>query len=133
MINPTELRIGNWIQLHDGNSRIVVSLMPADISTWPEDKSQVDTKPAKEYEPIHLTEEWLVKFGFGRRLETNGYYCFTNGVIELNHKFQLELFDSRPEEETTKNFNPPLQYVHQLQNLYYALNGEELTINNDVL
>jgi hypothetical protein len=70
------------------------------------------------YRPIPLTEEWLLKFGFEitdnfqtkDRFQTHkqdGIIWFEYGyiVVELN-------------------------YVHQLQNLYFALTNEELTINN---
>jgi len=70
------------------------------------------------YRPIPLTEEWLLKFGFEitdnfqtkDRFQTHkqdGFFWFEYGyiVVELN-------------------------YVHQLQNLYFALTGEELTIKN---
>jgi len=66
-------------------------------------------------EPIPLTEEWLVKFGF---VWTNGYgYRFINGWIKLKEcvwkSYDLEV---------------EIKHVHQLQNLYYALCQEELTI-----
>jgi hypothetical protein len=70
------------------------------------------------YRPIPLTEEWLLKFGFEitdnfqtkDRFQTHkqdGIIWFEYGyiVVELN-------------------------YVHQLQNLYFGLTNEELTINN---
>lgn len=73
-----------------------------------------------DVEPIPLTEEWLVKFGFVKGQDgwySNKTICFnenlvcyfnsTNDVTELNH----------------------IKYVHQLQNLYFALTNTELTLN----
>ena len=74
--------------------------------------------------PIPLTEEWLLKFGFDKHFEDFekkivGFYLtynFNDG-ISLNGKYMDEPIYIDGE------------YVHQLQNLYFALTGEELTIN----
>jgi len=74
-----------------------------------------------EAEPIPLTEEWLIKFGFVRegmltmRLGEFTCYC-EEDYIDNFCLGDIELFDVIP------------KYVHQLQNLYFALTGEELTI-----
>ena len=62
--------------------------------------------------PIQITEEWLLKFGF---YEFNGWY----------KKDNLEIY------KTTfcfyiPNFSIELNYVHQLQNLYFAITNNEL-------
>ena len=69
------------------------------------------------YKPIQLTEEWLVKFGFIKRTPT-GYY-FDMGRMSIN----LPDFEYK-----NIRIDVKLKYVHQLQNLYFALTGEELTI-----
>lgn len=74
------------------------------------------------YKPIPLTEEWLIKFGFEYRRLTgyyvkNDFYCFfgdtdeTRGKIIFASNFRKRIF---------------IQYVHQLQNIYFALTNEEL-------
>ena len=81
----------------------------------------------KELEPIPLTEEWLVKFGFendkkGLILEFKNYsysYLWFN-----NNSGQLRLVSEGGKFLTHDN----LKYVHQLQNLYFALTGKELEI-----
>lgn len=78
------------------------------------------------FEPISLTEEWLLKFGFDKVLPRNDkmYYRLNDYfVIEDSRVFLLgddafEILKLRQE----------IKYVHQLQNLYFALTGEELTI-----
>jgi hypothetical protein len=75
-------------------------------------------------EPIQLTEEWLLKFGFVKR---GLYYHFPNHDIfklqqhKLNNAFWL-----RHSSESLDCVR--INYVYQLQNLYFALTGEELTI-----
>ena len=74
--------------------------------------------------PIPLTEEWLVKFGFRCRFDIgyNGWYS-PNILGESIRIFELEngWFKYSSAHTVIKN-------LHQLQNLYYALTNEELTI-----
>lgn len=64
-------------------------------------------------EPIPLTEEWWVKFG---------YECVQEFVTALISKSKIPL---------DNNFNVLVPYIeslpiHKIQNLYFALTGEEL-------
>lgn len=79
--------------------------------------------------PIPLTEEKLLKFGFTIRSAPSAYGCDCNKNCEEKkyilrggwngHKwFALEILNNGTHKE--------IKYVHQLQNLYYALTGEEL-------
>lgn len=64
--------------------------------------------------PIELTEEWLLKLGFKPFVKD-----FTlKGIIIHKRKRGWVLRKSVPE----------IKYVHQLQNLYFALKGEELEL-----
>ena len=71
--------------------------------------------------PVLLTEEWLRKFGFER---------FPWGLVKGNLLFRDDL--KNPCETLTleigNGFRTEIKYVHQLQNLYYALTNEELTV-----
>lgn len=76
-----------------------------------------------ELKPITLTEEWLLKFGF--RCVTNNWY----NVHANNNTFNVYLFEEIGYRvEIVSQSIAVLKYVHQLQNLYFALTGEELTI-----
>jgi hypothetical protein len=130
-MDARELRIGNWVQTHladfaggkykrvDGNiiasydavqnaSRIVIG----DIS------------------PIPLTPEILEKAGFVK--QNNGWvhggpkgYLVTVFSLYDNNMAQGEL------DLQLNGSNLPMpnvKYLHQLQNLYFALTGEELNI-----
>ena len=77
----------------------------------------------KYIEPIPLTEEWLLKFGF----ENCGYYYNKNDIrIYFVHEREFEgfVFEYGMAESFCK-----IRFVHNLQNLYFALTGEELTLN----
>jgi len=82
-----------------------------------------------ESAPIPLTEEWLLKFGFINQDDEIDYSEFElNGlVINGNGSDAQEPFHFMHERNglvTAVEIN----YVHQLQNLYFALTGCELTI-----
>ena len=77
----------------------------------------------EDYERVQgliLTEEWLLKFGFEKIKTNNCIYWTLNNVDiwELNGGFANDL-------------DIPIQYIHQLQNLYFALTNEELTAKED--
>ena len=79
------------------------------------------------FEPIPLTEEWMLKFGFEKH---DFYYAINwgiNGVLIMKYLVPYSLFAM----ELGIGFKKTLQYVHQLQNLYFDLTGEELTINDN--
>ena len=71
------------------------------------------------YEPIPLTPEILVKAGFVNG-KLNKFYVFGNGnlTVEGYEADYNGLYIGN-----IKNI-----YVHQLQNLYFALTGDELNI-----
>jgi len=76
---------------------------------------------------IPLTEEWLEKFGFEEYINFyNGWSCnkFLCVLSGMNHPSVDGCTIYGFNEESICN----LKYVHQLQNLYFALTGEELTI-----
>lgn len=76
-------------------------------------------------EPEILTEEWLLKFGFMVNREFN----FENYPFEIQKsKFDSECFLFYMK----GSYVVRIKYVHQLQNLYFALTGKELEpINNN--
>ena len=72
--------------------------------------------PYNEIEPIPLTEEWLLRFGFK---QLDKYTWLKNGWFVYNRK--------RGFVTGSKKREIKLSFVHKLQNWYY-LTGEELTI-----
>ena len=67
---------------------------------------------------IPLTEEWLLKFGF---VLENGWFKKNRLLLfNINNNY----FTTLSKEIVSVNITT----VHQLQNLYFALTGEELTM-----
>lgn len=104
-----ELRIGNLLNHNNG---FVVG--PFTVNSIHISDLEKDNAYAKEYEPIPLTEEWLIKFGFERWNDVyNNFYHKLNGIEIENGNIYV-------------GHGNKIKYVHQLQNLYFAITGEEL-------
>ena len=114
-----ELRIGNYI----------IGKYVDELDERKECWEQYQIKDAEDLmgvkdgwdERIPLTEEWLLKFGFeNKTLEYWGIKVFEKNGFVLDDKFAMMDIDIRVEFKT----------VHHLQNSFFALTGEELTVNN---
>ena len=130
-MNATDLRIGNYHFY-----RIVDDL---DERKEYDEICQIDYgdlriltefKDSPEYKPIPLTKEWLLKFGFvkeGRYYTRGVHQRLFSGLMNLkfDRLLQMWVFSVGRYSDITR-----IEYVHQLQNLYFALTGEELTIND---
>lgn len=118
-----ELRIGNYVFDFDGKAKQI-----HETATYPKDYGFEDVVKIEgvcllisEIEPIPLTEEWLLSFGFV-------FYDDFDSWI-LNYKHLMKEFIIRSDFIVSDmEFVPNIKYVHKLQNLYFALTGEELTI-----
>ena len=116
-----ELRIGNVIRSK------VSGITGRPTIPWEileEDVVNIISNGIDNYEPIHLTVDWLLRFGFeNSSLILSEYYidCFTvwckNGIYFICND---------------GNIKPKLEYVHQLQNLYFALTGKELELSAEI-
>jgi len=82
-------------------------------------------------QPIPLTEEWLLKCGFKKNmfgvflLDFSGYYLCKNdvGFFLVTDEVDDE-FGFVPERPILLK----IKFIHQLQNFYFALVGEEIKI-----
>ncbi len=91
-----------------------------------------------ELQPIPLTEEWLLKFGFVITVDPeNVHYKKVvnndfNESFVINRKVGYEVFYIGHKDcNDYLHFTTQIKHVHQLQNLYFALTNEELKIKED--
>lgn len=128
-----ELRIGNLIDLGNRIAKIVeighLSCVVVDL-----EETQDTIEDYERVKPIPLTEEWLVRFGFDFRgvNSTMGYtstQCVFNSFLIFYNTHSGMGYTTVGEDEFCYH-NTKIKYVHQLQNLYFALTGNELTITN---
>lgn len=121
-MKANELRVGNYIIINTGTNEPFCMDYDAMHDTFLDDDWE-------DLQPIILTEEWLINFGF-KMVVLNA-----EGLAEWN-EWRIKDFEifSTGSHESCKNdlcfgtFDFKVKYVHQLQNLYFALTGEELTI-----
>jgi len=78
--------------------------------------------------PIPLTEEWLLKLGFKKDNKLN--YVFNLDFNEGYEKITVELYKGGDNDFYFRGniLLDELKYVHQLQNLHFALTQRELTV-----
>ena len=134
MIQPKELRLGNYIEyriqdeLDERKDWWELSTIDAtDIAIL---ESGID----EDFRPIPLTEGILLKFGFDKKqireeLKNKfGDYAFSlNNIpfytlIEANDGFMLSKFET---------YITTVVYIHQIQNLFFCLCGKELQLNSE--
>jgi len=76
--------------------------------------------------PIPLTPEWLERLGFEKR-ESGVCYEWWNGINEVTHDWLVSITEMKDNGQFFyRNGKHTIKYVHQLQNLFFALTGEEL-------
>ena len=88
----------------------------------------------QDCEPIPLTEEWLLKLGFEKNIDWEQQINEYGRFSELNSRRGVGLYLHEREwrvtfrEDVGCGWNElnEIEFVHQLQNLYHALTGEEL-------
>lgn len=124
-MKASELRLGNYVRLmlnHSDYNEFAIEL--------PDFNLIANNSLNHTYEPIPLTEEWMLKFGFVIRYFNQDETKPLFWKVEKNRHI-----DIYPHKEHNFYFfinsiqmSTPLKYVHQLQNLYFALTGEELTV-----
>lgn len=124
MIPSTHLRIGNWVNAN------VMKLYPDDRPNY--EPAQIQRLPedaGATHSPIELSTEILEKAGFtlSQSLFEETWLVLQKGEIEIKYyegAIILGTGDSYHDIELLH-----IKSVHQLQNLYFSLCGEELEIN----
>lgn len=124
VMKSNSLRVGNYV--NDPVLGIVQLCQVGD--TCRIDNKEKTPRNVEELDVVKLNKEWLLKFGFTYIDEDNEYLSFLvfEGIrfnSDYSDDFSMVTFRIKCKEFT-------FQFVHQLQNLYYALTGEELTIKN---
>lgn len=118
-----DLRLGNYFQ-----SNIIQQVQIEHLEFLLNDKLD-----HSGMQPIPLSEEWLLKMGFlPSRLNIKNYIHPSTISFELRNVSILDGgFKIRigvDEAFSFKAISGEIQFVHQLQNIFHSLTGEELTI-----
>lgn len=131
MIKANEIRVGNWL---NDPRQYNPKFFPKTENGYFKATAR-DIQYAEEFDPIPLTEEILLKCGFKKTEEYYASYEENIDVYTIGF-FNIAFIDNEYklwiciEEDTFYSFSwTKIQYIHQLQNLYFALIGKELEIN----
>lgn len=132
MIEIKELRYGNYLTSKyettivrgNGIDEDVEVIETVQFLGYDPMTQEIITDSGRDHEtlePIEITEEWLLRLGFEKN--ENGQFKL------LKHSEVPILFNEDLNGWTCDGINFSInrtKYVHQLQNLYFALTGEEL-------
>jgi hypothetical protein len=139
MIRVDELRVGNWVNDGYNHYEQVWGLV--------KDESKGDSingHPCDVFKPIPLTEKILLNMCGFEKIVTEGNFDLGYGDeisygLEFKREFYLSylddfsvgIFSSKKASNDELGICIPLNsalYLHQLQNIYFMLSGEELEI-----
>jgi hypothetical protein len=126
MLSATELRIGNLVNYDTSEGDVLTATIDWEDLKWLSEDEQGFNLV---HNPIPLTEEWLLKFGFKiyKDPETVFYEIrfdkIANYKFYISRKIGFGIFYYENDFLITQ-----IDSVHQLQNLFYSLTNEELTL-----
>lgn len=120
-MDAKELMIKNYVFNKSGEISKVFALDEDGISVMSNEISYL----YEDIKPIPLTEQCLIDFGFKKEKSLNKKTEIYRINLDTGH-----IIDYRKPYIFLGHFGLyNIKYVHQLQNLYFALTGKELTKN----
>jgi hypothetical protein len=142
-MKTNELRLGNMLYYNLFGDNDVVNIRGIGKNCiWLNGNGGAGPISTKYFEPIPLTEEWLEKLGLIKENQTKTlpeelqrpdvdedgsiFYSWVKGGV-----FNLETQSSGEIWFELYSHYKHIKCVHELQNLYFALTGEELTIKTE--
>lgn len=114
MISVNELRVGNWFNNQGTHEQVTVNVIEA----------LLESSPRLWIKPIEITPDRLERCGFAIISNPN----YTDSFLCYKPLLKLVL-DAKTKSITLRDYSgiqQSIEYLHQLQNLYFALTGEEL-------
>jgi hypothetical protein len=130
-MKTNELKIGNYIIYNNDEIGVLSGVQDFLINNG---KVAINQRIDIFYnietiKPIELNKEWFNKLGmtyYSLPTKSNrsvGYY-----TLKYGNRFKINSSDGN---YSFINFRKEVKYVHELQNLYFAITGEELTYENE--
>jgi hypothetical protein len=128
-LKANDLRIGNYVTC--GKENHIVSHIHHDdtirVCKDKEDSKYWSFYNLEVFKPIPLTEEWLTKLG----LNVNKWFCENSYCVvedkmdNTSYGWCMKVKNASHTKEIEFGY---FKYVHELQNLFFALTREELKI-----
>lgn len=133
MIKTEELRIGNLFWDAQKTVQVAYTIHETVVNeSWtgplPDGKYKLNPGYGEDdMEPIPITPEWLKRLGFEKGYK-GVYTCDKLDIEPTKDGYQPVTMGH----DDYVEYGLSIHYVHELQNLYFALTGEELTIKETV-
>lgn len=118
-MKASDLRLGNLVVYNGSVFR--VTRISKNIITADRGKGDVEFS-INDLSPLRITEFWLLKFGFKR---------YPWGLVTGNLLFKDK--DHKLDEltlEVGNGFRVRVEFIHQLQNVYHSLSGNEFEFDS---
>ena len=123
-LDSHEIRLGNTykIELGDGTYK-------SDLINLEDLSNLLDDDLDDFYQAMEIDESWLIRLGF--KAVSDISYSFPKPYDNLELAYYGSINGFKKGWVITKLFglSNGIKYVHELENLYFALTGEELTYN----
>ena len=131
MIRLEEIRIGNILKLENNLVRVSFITMIEGVyhigfssSIF---SSFIEIESIDKFETVKLEPDYLLKIGFEKeRIEAPGidyWDCYFYNGIELHYELDSFILICKDVN------NIKVEYLHQLQNIYYMFKNKELNLN----
>jgi hypothetical protein len=133
-MKPNELRLGNLfypinregyihlpIEIPFKIHSIGLEIEAYKFDQIPAQLEQIPKFNLRDLSEISITDEWLIKFGF----EIFPWRWVKKSKSDFGIRLNIKTYSYEVEGNTAVK----LEYVHQLQNLYFVLTGEELELS----
>ena len=124
-MKASELRIGNYLDF-DGRICFIEAIDKQGVEVKFLDNGEEEWIDLFQFSPIQITEEWALKFGFEKK--NNEVFIFHNLLLLNIWNKECEIYLGDRTFVMWMVWDLDIIQIHQLQNLYFALTGEELEI-----
>jgi hypothetical protein len=112
-MKPNDLRVGNWIFDVEGYEYQIQGY-------------EISVNLPEDYTPIPITNKWLERLGFERNKFYQNFRIKAGDYFNSIKYIDGEWCYNNCQSDAGCYFVTTVQYVHELQNLYFAINKEEL-------
>ena len=126
-MKASELRIGNYVWDDYGGNMIIHQISNDLVDCKKENHLPSGRFDLSSIKPISIDSNWLVKLGF----DNLGKYGYAKGDFKLEFTSNIITIQDCLFVLWVNSRIIRIKGVNQLQNLYFALTGEELNLNTN--
>jgi len=125
-IKASDLRAGNWVNLNMKHPMQIYGVWSGSVYNKNGERISIE-----HVSPIELTPELFIKIGFNYKNNTSSVAILAIDYIDSDYPCTLQSSGSGIciARSGIGAITVPIFHLHQLQNLYHALTGHDLTIN----